>query len=113
MNAIMTLVVYRHGQMWVFDDIGRGLIREPFVAGIPAIFDRLVKPGTKVFQLTFSASPIPENVTMARQVRQENGGNWYRVEGGAADGMEGWLCPALFKFFTTAPRKLWFTTKEA
>lgn len=112
MNAIMTLVVYKHGQAWVFDDPTRGLVKEPFVAGMPAIINKLVG-GAKVFQLTFSATPFPEDVTCARRVREEGGGNWYRVEGGPADGMEGWLCPALFKFFAEAPRKLFFTMKAS
>ncbi|WP_017717610.1 DUF6717 family protein [Kamptonema formosum] len=35
---------------------------------------------------------------------QEYGGNWYRWEG---KNMEGWLCPALFKYFSEAPKKIY------
>jgi hypothetical protein len=36
-------------------------------------------------------------------------GNWYRTDDPP---MEGWLCPALFKFFETAPREI-FVKAEA
>lgn len=32
------------------------------------------------------------------------GGNWYWNE---SLGMEGWLCPALFKYFDTAPERIY------
>ncbi len=35
---------------------------------------------------------------------QEMGGNWYWNE---SLGMEGWLCPALFKYFDTAPERIY------
>jgi hypothetical protein len=115
MNSIMTLVVYRHGGMWVFDDSARGLVKEPFVAGMPAIIDRLVaglRYAALGFQLTFSARPFPEPTTTMRRQQMENGGHWYEVTDGPAAGMVGWLCPALYKFFDAAPELLYFNVKE-
>jgi hypothetical protein len=37
-------------------------------------------------------------------VAQEYGGNWYRW---GAKNMDGWLCPALFKYFSEAPKKIY------
>jgi hypothetical protein len=37
-------------------------------------------------------------------VREELEGNWYRWD---AHGIEGWLCPALFKYFAEAPEKIY------
>jgi hypothetical protein len=36
--------------------------------------------------------------------REEVGGNWYY---GDQFKMEGWLCPALFKYFQAAPREIY------
>ena len=42
-NALMVLVPYRHAGTWVFDDPNAGLVREPFVAGVPEMMDVLVR----------------------------------------------------------------------
>jgi hypothetical protein len=36
--------------------------------------------------------------------REESGGNWYYSD---RFKMEGWLCPALLKYFPTAPREIY------
>jgi hypothetical protein len=41
-NAIMVIAPYRHEGTWVFDDPSAGLVKEPFVAGIPEMIDILV-----------------------------------------------------------------------
>jgi len=46
MNALMTIIPRWEGT-WVFDDANAGLSREPFVAGIPEMIDRLVTKHTK------------------------------------------------------------------
>jgi hypothetical protein len=39
----------------------------------------------------------------------EDGGNWYR----SADlDMEGWLCPALFRYFDQAPKRIYARVKS-
>ena len=37
-------------------------------------------------------------------MREENGGYWYKVKDFP---VEGWLCPALFKYFDDAPESLY------
>jgi hypothetical protein len=46
-----------------------------------------------------------------RWVREADGGNWYYSEDFQ---MEGWLCPALFKYFDNAPEEIYakFEDKE-
>ena len=41
-NSIMVILPYRYGGTWVFDDESVGLVREPFVAGVPEMIDVLV-----------------------------------------------------------------------
>jgi hypothetical protein len=107
MNAIRAIHPYRHEGLWVFDDEAVGLRREPFVAGADVILDRLAAdiPGAADgFTLLFSAEPFPDYQVECLWQRAEYGGNWYRVP--QVD-LEGWLCPALFKYFAAAPPRLY------
>jgi hypothetical protein len=113
-NAILVISPYRAHGTWVFDDPAVGLVQEPFVSGVPEMIDRLVQdiPGAeRGFRLLFSAGPFPGYQAKFTRVRQgEYGGTWYRFETPEdtdAPAMEGWLCPALFKYFDTAPDMLY------
>jgi hypothetical protein len=106
-NSLMVIQPYHSYGMWVFDDPAVGLVREPFVAGVPEIIDAAVRDipdAAKGFNLIFSASPFPGHQVELEWLREEHGGNWYRW---TATGQEGWLCPALFKYFDAAPRRLY------
>ena len=99
---------YRLERGWVFDDPAVGLIREPFVAGITEMIDRLVSdiPGaTEGFRLWFADSPFTGYQTALTWGREDPvEGNWYRADD---TGEEGWLCPALFWYFRTPPLKIY------
>jgi hypothetical protein len=61
-NSLMIIAPYRWGGTWVFDDPVTGLVREPFVAGVPQMIDVLLeRKGIKgdQFRLIFSAGPFP------------------------------------------------------
>jgi hypothetical protein len=106
-NSILVISPYRNHGTWVFDDPSVGLAREPFVSGIPEMIDMLVREipdAEKGFRLLFSEDPFPGYQVEVEHVREEYGGNWYRW---AEHSREGWLCPALFKYFDRAPRKLY------
>ena len=107
MNAIGVIVPYKFEGMWVFDDPAVGLSREPFVAGIDTMIDRLVDsiPGAeRGFRLAFSATPFPGHMVKLEWRREESAGNWYYCP---QFDIEGWLCPALFKYFDKAPAELY------
>ena len=107
MNSIFVIFPYRADGTWVFDDTRAGLVREPFVAGIPEMIDQLVKdiPGAQSgFKLLFAPAPFPGYTTRLIWRREEYGGNWYYSEQFAT---EGWLCPALFKYFENAPKDIY------
>ena len=106
-NSIMIISPYRHHGTWVFDDPAVGLTREPFVSGVPEMIDALVTDipdARNGFRLLFSASPFPGYQKEFTRLRGDLGGNWYACEN---PHMEGWLCPALFKYFDQAPQKLY------
>ena len=106
-NALIVIAPYRHAGTWVFDDPGARLVREPFVAGVPEMIDVLVRdiPGaTNGFRLLFSAQPFPGYQKKLTWLRGDMGGNYYKMEEPA---MEGWICPAMFRYYKTAPKELY------
>jgi hypothetical protein len=105
-NAINIIAPYKHHGIWVFDDPHVGLVREPFVSGADRMIDRVVADipdAASGFSLIFSASPFPDHQYRLEWRRSEYGGNWYHS---AQLGLEGWLCPALFRYFPEAPKQL-------
>lgn len=106
-NSLMIIVPYQYGGTWVFDDPATGLKREPFVAGVPAMMNHLVRdiPGaTNGFRMLFATQPFPGYQQKLTWLRPEGGGNIYRMEDPP---MEGWLCPALFRYYREAPKELY------
>lgn len=106
-NSLMVIAPYWWQGTWVFDDPSAALVREPFVAGIPEMIDLLTAhiPNARAgFRLTFSAAPFPGYQKRFERIREEFGGNYYRMEDPP---MEGWLCPALFHYFDEAPKTLY------
>ena len=115
MNAIIAIHPYKHSGLWVFDDPKKGLVQEPFVSGADEIIERMVQgiPGAHSgFTLLFSAAPFPGHQSMLEWRRSDMGGNWYYS---AELGIEGWLCPALLKYFEAAPERIYaqFKAKTA
>jgi hypothetical protein len=107
MNSLFVISPYRYNGMWVFDDPAVGLAREPFVSGIDLMIDRLVAEiphAAEGFRLIFSPTPFPGYTVKLEWRRTEYGGNWYYSP---QYQMEGWLCPALFKYFKEAPGELY------
>jgi hypothetical protein len=106
MNALFVIFPYKEHGVWVFDDERVGLTREPFVAGADTILDVLtanLPQAEHGVRLVFSAAPFPGYTARFVLERSEYGGSWYRWP---EKGMEGWLCPALFKYFDKAPPEL-------
>jgi hypothetical protein len=113
MNAINMISPYKHLGMWVFDDPRVELVQEPFVAGADTMIDRVVAdiPDAECgFLLVFSSSPFPGHRYRLDWRRSEGGGNWYYSEDLET---EGWLCPALLRYFAEAPRQLYVQVKSA
>ena len=112
-NSLLVIEPYRPASTWVFDDRRAGLQHEPFVRGVPEWIDTLVKKADipdadKGFRLIFSAQPFPGYQAKVVWRRREMGGNWYYSE---ELGGEGWLCPALFKYFKRAPKAIYVSAE--
>ncbi len=107
MNSISVIAPYKHLGMWVFDDPAVGLIQEPFVAGIDKMIDLFtanIPDPERGFRLIFSAAAFPGSTIKLEWRREESGGNWYFCP---QLGIEGWLCPALFRYFQQPPAELY------
>ena len=106
-NSIMVIAPYWYNGTWVFDDPAVGLKREPFVAGVPEMIDALVKdiPDSKQgFRLLFATIAFPGYQKTLTWVRSDSLGNYYRLD---APPLEGWICPALFKYYKTPPKVIY------
>lgn len=106
-NTMMTIKPYSYNGTWVFDDPDLELRREPFVAGVPEMIDVLVKdiPDARDgFRLLFSAQPFPGHQKTLTWIRGDAQGNYYRLDDPP---LEGWLCPALFRYYKEAPRAIY------
>jgi hypothetical protein len=108
-NQIMVIAPYwvDEFRLWVFDDPKVALEQEPFVSGVTEMIDFLVRDipdAKKGFRLLFSAAPFPGHQRKLVWQRQEMDGNWYASDDPP---MEGWLCPALFRYFDKAPPELY------
>jgi hypothetical protein len=112
-NSIFLIKPYRWEGMWVFDDPAVGLVREPFVGGADTMIDvatARLPNANRGFIAVFSASYFPDAQIVLEWAREDGGGNVYRWP---EKGMEGWLCPALLRYFTEPPAKLYVQVKAA
>jgi len=111
MNAISVIAPYKYLGMWVFDDEKVGLVHEPFVGDADQIIDRVVNgiPNAEAgFILLFSSTPFPGHEFRLSWRRSDGNGNYYYSH---AHDMEGWLCPALLKYFAEPPTEIYFQVK--
>ena len=106
MNNINVIAPYKWEGIWAFDDAGVGLQKEPFVSGADDMIDVLVADIPKAdagFRLMFSGAPFPGHQVVVEWRREEYGGNWYYLPN---YDIEGWLCPALMKYFDYPPARI-------
>jgi len=95
---------------WVFDDERTGLREEAFVLGASEMITRVVQhkqlpDAERGFALTFSDEPFDTHDVELDWLRSEWGGNWYAGDV-AGERLEAWLCPALFLYFQSAPKRI-------
>ena len=108
-NQINIIHPYLQNGFWVFDDASKGLDKEPFVGGIDTMIEIAtsqlgIQSPEKGFSILFSEEAFPGYDLVLEWVRPELSGNVYRWVG---TDKEGWLCPALLKFFSTAPKTIY------
>jgi hypothetical protein len=112
-NSIFVIKPYKWEGLWVFDDSNVGLVKEPFVGGADTMIDRAtahIPNADKGFVAVFSADYFPDAQIVVEWVRAEGGGNVYAWK---ETGTEGWLCPALLRYFPEPPAKLYIQVKPA
>jgi hypothetical protein len=111
-NAMNVIYPYKYNGTWVFDDEKFGLLQEPFVSGADDVIEMMVDKinnAEKGFTLFFSSTPFPGYQIELKWRREESGGNWYYSK---LLNIEGWLCPAMFKYFDVTPNCIYAQFKE-
>jgi hypothetical protein len=106
-NSLMVIIPYKYEGLWVFDDPAVGLNKEPFIAGIDTLIDKAtanIPDAQHGFRAIFGAVPFPGATFKLERRRADSGGNWYYSP---EFQQEGWLCPALFKYFAHAPPEIY------
>lgn len=126
-GRIRRLRLYRGDGHWAFDDPAVGLRREPFIGWTNALIDLLVVDSgldlamarRRGFTLSFGDRPFDGAVhrfdwSRAGDGGGGGGGHFYRLaatrEGrgwAGCSSVEGWLCPALLRYFAVAPKRLY------
>lgn len=113
MNSLFRIVPRKvdiHGRpskygVWIFDDEKRGLIAEPFVQDAGEILDALsahLPHAEEGICILFAAEFFPTSTVELTREERSGGGFFYQM----ANGMRGWLCPAVEKYFGTHPEKI-------
>lgn len=113
-SQIKAIRPYKWEGIWVFDDPAVGLDKEALVAGMPELIEIAtaqagIREPEKGFVALFSKDPFPTAQVCLERVREESGGNVYRWP---EVGREGWLCPALFRYFDRAPERLYVEVRS-
>jgi hypothetical protein len=115
MNAAtntLTLYPYLLSDTWVFDDARTCLHEEAFVLGATEAITKLIAikqiPNAESgFSLTFGGEAFEGHDAELQWLKADpsGSGNWYAT---TLDGEyhELWLCPALFCYFESAPKKI-------
>jgi len=122
--SVMTLYPYLfHDTCWVFDDPETGLKEEAFVLGTSEMISRLIqaksiRDAERGFRITFSDTPFDHDVELTWTSPEQAAvmtakpldslpatGNWY-CGVVAGEKMVAWLCPALYEYFSGAPKKI-------
>ncbi len=113
MNSLSVIHPYKwHGQ-WVFDDAEKNLNKEALVAGIDKMCDIwAAQTGAtqKGLTITIAEHYFPGHNFVLDWLRADIVGNWYESK---QFGFQGWLCPALFKYFPKAPKQIYAKIEKA
>lgn len=120
MNSIFYLEPRRtRSGIWVFDDPSRGLIGEPFVGETNLVIDEMAVlsdvnisiPDISI-ALLFSNLPFMGHQCELRLIKSDESGSTYYWEDEDGYDRTPWLCPAMFKYFPTAPKTLYGAVKS-
>jgi len=117
MNSIFILEPTRNAYgIWSFDDANTGLVKEPFVGDTNILIDNMVlEAGYKLesaangIALLFSPDPFQGYQSEIYLIETTPWGSTYVND---KWDIEPWLCPALYKYFPEAPKRLFSQVKH-
>lgn len=114
LDGVLAIFPYKQGGSWMFDDAPKGLVREPLIRGADMALDECLETNPNLkedggIKLLFSDAPFKGYRFQLNLLRGDQSGNFYYCP---EFGYEVWLCPALYKYFATAPANI-FMAAEA
>jgi len=114
MNQINVINPYLYSGVWVFDDPAKELDKEALIGGMPEIIELAcqklnIKNPEDGFVAVFSKDQFPGAIIKLNWIREEMSGNVYEWSEAK---LEGWLCPALLKYFDKPPNAIYIQLKE-
>ena len=111
MNALYVISPYQVSGQWVFDDSSKNLEKEPLVSGADTLCSKLFGEYGD-FNAIFSDSVLPSwDFRLKKNIEKDcMSGTWYKLATDLInedEGLDVWLCPALFRYYPTAPDVLY------
>lgn len=106
MNELHVIAPYKYHGMWVFDDPRVGLAQEPFVGGADTIIDLMTQEIPQAaggFTMVFASYAFPGHRFQFECRGPQGSGTLYYSPDFQ---LEGWLCPALLRYFDRPPQCL-------
>jgi len=115
MNAINVIYPEYHNGIWVFTDESKELVNEPFVGATNSVISLIANVAGVLnndkFRLLFSSISFPEYQHVVTHIENKvsDFGDWYDFEIYLDEvfSYQFWLCPALLKYFDTAPDEIY------
>ena len=111
-DHIFVIEPYKSEGRWYFDDAKMRLSREPFVKNIGLMIEIMtvdIPDAENGFKLFFSAKEFPDYSLKLKWTRSKNIGNYYYCK---KMNLEGWLCPALLKYYKTPPPYIYLKAEK-
>jgi len=112
-NSLFVIEARKSGKIWVFDDPQREVFNEALVSGVPELIQHFVGEEADKAQIIFADHEWPGAMACLKRVEipeeKSFGGTWYMAE----NGMMGWLCSCLQKYFPVSPDEFWFSVEAS
>lgn len=103
------LNLYRNGNVWLFDDVERDIVGEPFVEGSSELITEIQSSAglaEDTLSVTFSDKPFSGSQQELLWKGSRGNGTWDQYYSEELE-MENWLCPVLLVYFERAPERLY------
>jgi len=97
---------YTINKLWFFDDLKNGLIKEALTDGVPEVIIRACQKSNPIQNIEVHFADFRFGRFCLDFQKPLRNGNLYSWK---EENLKCWFCPALLKYFTKPPKKIWFS----